>query len=147
ACRYLTAVLLGAFAGVDREELLSPFYSPVPGYWEAHPLVPEVAEVAGGSFRRREPPEIQGSGYSVRSLEAALWAFNRTGDFRSGALQAVNLGDDADTTGAVFGQIAGAFYGEQTIPAEWRERLAMADLIDELTGALAEGATGRRVAE
>lgn len=86
---------------------------------------------------RRQPPEIEGSGCSVRSLEAALWAFHHTEDFRSGALRAVNLGLDADTTGAVYGQIAGAFYGERQIPADWRERLAMAGRIDRLADALA----------
>jgi hypothetical protein len=58
-----------------------------------------VDEVAAGSFLRREPPEIKGSGYVVRSLEAALWAFSRSMGFEEGALLAVNLGDDADTTG------------------------------------------------
>ena len=74
-------------------------------------------EVAAGSFLRREPPEIEGSGYVVRSLEAALWAFARGGSFREGALLAANLGHDADTTGAVFGQIAGAHYGEEGDPS------------------------------
>lgn len=139
ACRYLAALLLGAVAGVEKDELLAAHYSPVAGYWEANPLVPEVAAVAAGSFKERHPPEVVGSGYSVRSLEAALWAFHQTEDFRSGALLAVNLGDDADTTGAVYGQIAGAYYGESAIPAEWRERLAMADLIERLADGLAAG--------
>ena len=43
---------------------------------------------------------------------------------------AVNLGDDADTTGAVYGQLAGAYYGESAIPPEWRRRLAMRDVIE-----------------
>ncbi len=46
-------------------------------------------------------------------------------------LEAVNLGDDADTTGAVCGQIAGAFYGESDIPVEWRRRLVMSEQIGE----------------
>ena len=58
-----------------------------------------------------------------RGGEAALWAFATTGDFRSGALAAVNLGDDADTTGAIYGQLAGAFYGTEGIPVAWRERV------------------------
>ncbi|NOY45138.1 MAG: ADP-ribosylglycohydrolase family protein, partial [Deltaproteobacteria bacterium] len=69
--------------------------------------------------------------YVVASLEAALWAFHRSGSFREGCLLAVNLGDDADTTAAVYGQIAGAYYGASGIPGEWLERLAMADLIRE----------------
>ena len=77
----------------------------------------------------------------MKSLEAALWAFRRTSDFRSGCLAAVNLGDDADTTGAVYGQLAGAFYGASGIPAEWIERLALRERIEELAARLAEGLT------
>ena len=115
--------------GAEKEELLSDHYTPVPGLWDEEPLAPRIAEIAAGSFRRREPPEIRGTGYVVESLEAALWAFDRGSSFREGALLAVNLGDDADTTGAVYGQLAGAYYGEAGIPPEWRERLAMGDLI------------------
>ena len=53
------------------------------------------------------------------TLEAALWAFFRTDDFESGAVLAVNLGHDADTVGAVYGTIAGAFYGFDAIPSRW----------------------------
>ena len=65
----------------------------------------------------------------VQSLEAALWAFFHSATFESGCLMAVNLGDDADTTGAVYGQLAGAYYGEAGIPSKWRSRLALKDLI------------------
>ena len=58
-------------------------------------------------------------------MEAALWAFHKSRGFRDGALLAANLGGDADTTAAVYGQIAGASYGAEAIPARWRERLAM----------------------
>jgi ADP-ribosylglycohydrolase len=130
ACRYLGALLLGAVNGVSREELLSSHYSPIPGYWQENPLVEAIDEIAAGSFKHREPPEIQGSGYVVKSLEAALWAFNRSQSFEEGCLLAVNLGDDADTTGAVYGQLAGAFYGQQGIPESWRNKLAYRELIE-----------------
>lgn len=123
ACRYFAGLMVGALQGVPREELLAPGYSPVPGLWEAEPLSPAVAEVAGGSFARREPPEIVGSGYVVRSLEAALWAFHRAEDFEDGCLRAVNLGDDSDTTGAIYGQLAGAYFGAEGIPDRWVDRL------------------------
>lgn len=55
---------------------------------------------------------------------------------------AVNLGDDADTTGAVYGQIAGAFYGEAGIPAEWLSRLALRERIEKFAEKLREGAPG-----
>jgi ADP-ribosylglycohydrolase len=77
-------------------------------------------------------------GYVVKSLEAALWAFYHSTSFREGCLLAVNLGDDADTTGAVYGQLAGAFYGEQGIPQQWRMRLAQRLLIESLADRLFE---------
>ncbi len=134
ACRYLGALIAGAVNGAHKEGLLSERYSPVgPGYWEERPLAPEIDEVARGSFRYRDPPDIQGSGYVVRSLEAALWAFHSSDSFREGALLAVNLGDDADTTGAVYGQLAGAFYGEEGIPKPWRRKLAHRLLIERFS--------------
>jgi len=130
ACRYLGALIVGALRGATKAELLAPRYTPVPGHWEAHPLVPEIDEVAAGSFKLRNPPEIRGTGYVVKSLEAALWAFYHGDTFRDGCLLAVNLGDDADTTGAVYGQLAGAYYGERAIPETWRGRLAYRALIE-----------------
>ncbi len=135
ACRYLAALLVGALAGTPKQLLLAPGYAPWPGGWQTQPLAPEIDEIAQGSFRRRQPPQIAGTGNAARCLEAAVWAFDRTASFREGCLLAVNLGDDADTTGAVYGQLAGALYGAQGIPATWRERLARRELIE----ALAEG--------
>lgn len=132
ACRYLGALLVGAVTGLPKEELLSEHFSPIPGYWKLKPLAPEIDEIAGGSFKRRQPPEIQGTGYVVKSLEAALWAFHHSHSFREGCLLAANLGNDADTTSAVYGQLAGAFYGEQGIPESWRSKLTHGDLIETL---------------
>ena len=99
-------------------------WEPLRSLHDRSPLHPEVLEVAEGSFRSRRPPRIRGSGYVVRSLEAALWAFHDAADFRQAVLRAVNLGDDADTTGAVCGQLAGAWSGESGIPPVWLEGLA-----------------------
>ncbi len=136
ACRYLGALIVGAVNGVSREELLSERYSPIPGYWEENPLVEEINEIAVGSFKHRQPPEIQGSGYVVKSLEAALWAFYHSRSFREGCLLAVNLGMDADTTGAVYGQLAGAFYGEAEIPESWRSQLFRSHIIESMADRL-----------
>jgi len=136
ACRYFGALLVGAANGVDKDALLSERYCPMPGYWEERPLAPEVDEVASGSFKERETPEIQGSGYVVRSLEAALWAFHKSGSFEEGCLLAANLGDDADTTAAVYGQLAGAFHGEKGIPEHWLAELAHSSIIEDLADKL-----------
>lgn len=90
---------------------------------------PEIDKIAQGSFKRRNPPEIRGSGYVVESLEAALWAFYHSDSFRDGCLMAVNLGSDADTTGAVYRQLAGAYYAERGIPEGRLAKLAWRDTI------------------
>jgi ADP-ribosyl-[dinitrogen reductase] hydrolase len=138
ACRYFAGLLLGALEGRSKEELLSSFFYPAPDehYWKSHPLSPEIAEIANGSFKQKQPPAIIGNGFVVRSLEAALWAFYCSDSFRDGALRAVNLGNDADTTGAIYGQLAGAFYGVNAIPGDWIERLTMRDFISQSADAL-----------
>ena len=132
ACRYFAGLLIGALRGVDKQTLLSGGYSPVEGLWERDPLAAKIARIADGSFKDRDPPDIKGTGYVVESLEAALWAFHRSDGFREGALLAVNLGDDADTTGAIYGQIAGAHYGADAIPGAWRDKLTMGEEITSL---------------
>jgi ADP-ribosyl-[dinitrogen reductase] hydrolase len=79
----------------------------------------------------------------MRSIEVALWAFHQSDSFGEGALRAVNLGNDADTTGAIYGQLAGAFYGVNGIPQDWLERLAMCELIAEKADALFDLSTAR----
>ncbi|MCX7427649.1 MAG: ADP-ribosylglycohydrolase family protein [Planctomycetia bacterium] len=107
ACAYLGLVLCGLIHGIDREEVLAPDWEPLVRLRTIQPLHPEVEEVAAGSFRRREA-----------------------------VLRAVNLGDDADTTGAVCGQLAGACWGETGIPEEWREKLARPAMIEHALGGL-----------
>jgi ADP-ribosylglycohydrolase len=136
SCRYFAGLLLAAVNGLSKEQILGNEYEPAVRWFLGEPLAPKVAEVAGGSFKRKSPPEIRGSGYVIHTLEAALWAFHATDTFRDGALRVVNLGEDADTTGAVYGQIAGAFYGEEGIPAGWRAKLAMRELIERRAGEL-----------
>lgn len=140
ACRYFGGLLAGAVNGAGKEELLSERYTPVPGLWEKQPLAPEIDEVAAGSFKNRQPPEIVGSGYVVRSLEAALWAFCNSSSFEGGCLLAVNLGDDTDTTGAVYGQLAGAFYGVEDIPERWLNTVFQRPVIEGYAEKLYESA-------
>lgn len=145
ACRYFAGLIVGALAGASKDELLAPRYSPVPGYFDTAPLHDEVDEVACGSFHRREPPEIEGAGYVVRTLEAALWAFDSSDEFANGCLLAVNLGGDADTTAAIYGQLAGAHYGVHAIPGGWRMRLARRGTIEELADRLYQDGIARAV--
>jgi ADP-ribosylglycohydrolase len=124
ACRYLALVLAALMQGLDRDDVLSPDWPLLAELHAIEPLAPAILDVARGSYRRKEAPAIRGSGYVVESLEAALWAFHRAPTFRDAVLAAVNLGDDADTTGAICGQLAGAYFGRDGIPDEWRASLA-----------------------
>lgn len=138
ACRYMAAIIAGALNGESKETLLSANYAPEPGYWDKFPLCPEIASIAAGSFKVSEPPEIKGTGYAAKSLEAALWAFYKSSDFKEGCLLAANLGDDADTTAAIYGQIAGAYLGVDAIPADWLDKVAQRAMIERMADDLYE---------
>jgi len=139
ATGYFGGLIAGALNGVAAESLLGPDqYLPHPGAWDDPLVNNEVANVASGSFLEKEPPEIRGRGYVIGALEAALWAVSRNDDFRSAVLAAVNLGEDADTTAAIVGQLAGAIHGASGIPAEWRERVHLGDEIAGLADQLLE---------
>lgn len=126
ACRDYGGLIVGAVNGVSKDDLLPPRYTPVSGLWKWDPLCEEIAEIAGGSFRRKEPPvdprqspgrdNIAGTGYVVEALEAALRAFDKASDFAEGCVLAANPGDDADTAPVIYGQLAGAHYGFDGIP-------------------------------
>jgi len=94
------------------------------------PLHPLIQEISQGSFLQKQPPSIQGSGWVVKSLEASLWAFLNASSFDEAVLRAVNLGDDADTTGAICGQLAGAYWGESGISESLRSGLARMDMLE-----------------
>lgn len=110
ACRLYGGLIVDALNGRSKQELL-----------------------AAAPPTTRAP---KGSGYVVESMQAALWAFSTTSSFRDGALAAVNLGDDADTTGAIYGQLAGAHYGAEGIPEAWRKKLVQRDLIESFADRL-----------
>ncbi|HEX7900227.1 MAG TPA: ADP-ribosylglycohydrolase family protein [Planctomycetota bacterium] len=132
ACRYYGGLIAEALRGVAKGVLLS----------RRSGFVAKIDEVAAGSFKSGR---VAGTGYVVRSLEAALWAFHGTDTFRDGALKAVNLGDDADTTGAIYGQLAGAFYGVEGIPREWRGRLAHLEMLETFADRLRASGTKQTV--
>ncbi|MBP2634801.1 MAG: ADP-ribosylation/Crystallin [Firmicutes bacterium] len=143
SCCYLAALLIGALQGQPKEALISPHYSPLPAGWQT-PLTPKLAAIAAGSYQKKNPPEIRGTGYVVDSLEAALWAFYHSNNFAEGALLAVNLGEDADTTGAVYGQLAGAYYGVSDIPGDWLRVLQQREYIQTQADKLLELAQSQK---
>lgn len=140
SCRIYTTLIIGALQGATKEELLSSEKLYVPAglptdYWTAEttvPLDPAVTAVMSGSYKNQNPPEIKASGFVIKTLEAALWAFYHTNSFEEGACKAVNLGDDADTVGAIYGELAGAYYGINAIPNEWKEKCSFQSLVQTI---------------
>lgn len=92
----------------------------------------KIVDIANGCYIGKDDKSIRGTGYVVDALEAALWCFWTTDNFRDAILKAANLGDDADTTAAICGQIAGAHYGISGIPDEWLNKLVMRAEIEDL---------------
>lgn len=104
ACRLMARIVWRALQGKPKDEVTL-------GDRESFVGAEKIVVIAQGDYRGKSEAEVRGSGYVVDSLEAALWSFDRADSFSEAVLLAVNLGDDADTTGAVCGQIAGAYYG------------------------------------
>lgn len=119
---------------VDKAELVGYDYGMV--------LPDSIAAIAAGEYLRKSEEQIKGSGYVVESLEAALSCFMTTDSFEDALIKAVNLGDDSDTTAAICGQLAGAYYGLSAIPSRWRSVLAHGDEIESLALSLLQVASG-----
>jgi ADP-ribosylglycohydrolase len=124
ACRYFGGLLWGALNGASKDELLNSIYDPTGTYWAGNPLCSSIVDlVENGAYKTRNSNEIRGSGYVLHSLEAVLWSFYNSSSFEEGLLKVVNLGEDADTTGCIYGQLAGAFYGEKQVPIRWVDKV------------------------
>jgi len=135
ACRYAALLIVLAIEGASKADLVSATLASDHPAFATEPLAATVA-AAAREAPGRDRDDIHASGYVLHSLEAALWAFASSGTFREGALLAVNLGEDADTTGAIYGQIAGAHYGVDAIPLEWRRCLAHRPRIEAMADRL-----------
>ncbi|MDL5037988.1 ADP-ribosylglycohydrolase family protein [Comamonas resistens] len=115
ACRLFAVALSRALAGGDKQQVLALSSLELDS--------PRIREIAEGTWMDKSREQISSSGYVVHSLEAALWCFARHDSFEAAVLEVANLGDDADTTAAITGQIAGAFWGRGGIPAHWLAKL------------------------
>lgn len=129
ACVGFADMLSDAIEGLPRSQVLRP---------SSGAYATRIEAILGGSWRGKAREEIRASGYVAHSLEAAIWSVGRTGDFRSAILIAANLGEDADTTAAIAGQLAGALYGYSGIPSEWLAKLAKRSEIEAAADSLFE---------
>ncbi|WBU49342.1 ADP-ribosylglycohydrolase family protein [Kosakonia pseudosacchari] len=124
SCRLFAQQLMNALQGKSKRETLTDIAQ--------LPEQENLRHIAEGRYLQKTRAEIFGTGYCVQSLEAALWCFAKGNDFEETILLATNLGDDADTTAAIAGQLAGAFYGINGIPQTWRDKLWQYEDIDML---------------
>ena len=127
ACALFAEILVESIAGHPKESVLRC------REWDGDA---RIAEVAAGSWRTKERDAISSSGYVLHTLEAALWCVGRTESVADALILAVNLGHDADTVGAVTGQLAGALWGMSGAPTAWLDRLAWRDRIESLAADL-----------
>lgn len=128
SCKVLAAVLHAALSGKAKDAVLAP-NSEVLDVQSFRSAAADVA-VAGGNISNPR------AGNVIEVLEAALWAFRSTDNFRDGALKVVNLGANSDAAAAVYGQLAGAYYGVGAIPATWRTSLMGKDLVEAMADKL-----------
>jgi ADP-ribosyl-[dinitrogen reductase] hydrolase len=128
ACHVFAVALSRALRGMPKEKVLDLGRLPIESA--------KIRAIAAADHAAKPVEQIRGSGYVVDSLEAALWCYARHDNFRDAVLEAVNLGDDADTTGAIVGQLAGATYGAADIPVAWLDQLHLAQEITGLADSL-----------
>ncbi|HEY5103279.1 MAG TPA: ADP-ribosylglycohydrolase family protein [Steroidobacteraceae bacterium] len=121
-CRLFAAFLHGALAGRSK----SGIFKPGAEILDIGRLRPAIAALAND----KDEPKAAVAGKRVdTALQAALWAFKSTDNFRAGALRCANLGGSSDVITAVYGQLAGAHYGWSAIPIDWRNSLIHNSLI------------------
>ncbi len=125
ACGLFSALVTCALRGESKATLLERLAG-----FASHVTDARLVALCSAAFLTKSRDAISSSGFVLDTLEAALWAFFRTPTFAEGAVLAVNLADDADTVGAVYGTLAGAFYGVDAIPSEWLGTLQGRRMLD-----------------
>ena len=129
SCRLFTSLIIESYNAASKEAIFEQCVY--------QPYAPNVIEIANRSFMSKSYQELTGSGYVIESLESALWCFMNSDNFEEAILLSANIGNDADTTAAICGQIAGAYYGFSGIPEKWSSAIVMACEIKQWASELA----------
>lgn len=131
ATEVFAALLVGALLGWAPEHIINV------GWASTGPSFDEVAaRVISTDPAERAAWEKDTSGYIVHGLRLAVHGLLDFGSFEEAVLAIANLGGDADTNAAIYGQLGGAYFGVEAIPASWRSTLYQGEEIDELARAL-----------
>lgn len=128
--KLFVSMILSAFESQNKLEILTNN--------KYEPFESKVKEIHSASFLEESYEDLNADGYVIRSLTAALWCFYHSNSFEEAILKSANLGSDADTTAAICGQLAGAYYGLSGIPNHWLEKLVMRDEIESMVVSLVE---------
>ena len=129
SCQLFTDLIIEAYTATSKEAIFEQS--------NYQPYAPKVTSIANQEFLSKSYLELTGSGYVIESLESALWCFMNSTSFEEAILLSANIGNDADTTAAICGQIAGAYYGFSGIPEKWSSAIVMANEIRQWANELA----------
>ena len=131
ACKIYAKILFALMDHPSKESIVLALNEAKNRYAES-PEYDTYAKLFSDDFAKTPVNEIKSSGYVLDTLEAAVWCLLTTDSYESCVLKAVNLGMDTDTVGAVAGGLAGALYGYEAIPKQWRKTLIKRKYIEEM---------------
>ena len=126
----LAMMIVSALMGEDKETLLQSSKG-AEKYFQKK-FSTRVIDILEGAYRGKPGFNIDTKGSACNAFEAALWGFASTRNFKEGALRVVNLGGAAESAGAIYGQLAGAYYGCNGIPDNWIRLLARRQAIEQI---------------
>jgi len=142
ACFYYLEFAKQILLGKNKFEIYTDLQTEITKYLTSLSINPiEIAifnRLLKNDIHELHEDKIQCSGYVLHTLEASIWCLLTTDSFEEAVLQAVNLGGDTDTTGAVTGGLAGLLYGFNSIPKKWLQKIARYDDIDNLAERVAD---------
>lgn len=130
--------------GNNKNEAYSKLKKPILDFAQHNEFNPKeiqlFSRILEEDIAKQDRFNIKGTGYVLRSLEAAFWCLLNSETYEESVLKAVNLGEDTDTTAAITGGLAGLYFGYNNIPETWRFQLArfedIMDLIEQFHSSL-----------
>jgi ADP-ribosyl-[dinitrogen reductase] hydrolase len=137
SCFVFSKFISSLLQGIEKREAYLQSMEEINRYIQTKDFNPDEIKLfkrlLSGGLTDEGEDRIRSSGYVLHTLEASIWCFLHTNDYREAVLKAVNLGEDTDTTGCVTGAIAGLYYGKESIPQDWIEALARKEDIIQLS--------------
>lgn len=128
SCRLLACILYNLLNGVHKDDLIKKWQKDI----VCNTLDHRLDNIYNGKFLEMSRDQISSTGYTVDTLEAALYSFYKFDNYHDSVLYAVNLGDDSDTVACITGMICGAYYGISGVPEKWINKLQKKNLLVEM---------------